>query len=95
MSFQEYLANVANPENLRREDSVSGETRRDWSGWMRSWPDSLPVVRRLGSLEGLRSERVDRPRTVRREPGLGEPTDRGWVFRPRPMSRAIARGRPC
>ena len=36
MSFQEYLANVASPENLRREGSASGETRRDWSGWMRS-----------------------------------------------------------
>ena len=41
MTFEEYLAYVASPENLRREGSASGEARRDWSGWMRSWYDSL------------------------------------------------------
>ena len=32
---------MATPENLRREGSAPGETRRDWSGWMRSWYDSF------------------------------------------------------
>ena len=42
MTFEEYLAYVASPENLRREASAAaGERRRDWSGWMRSWYDSL------------------------------------------------------
>jgi hypothetical protein len=40
MTFEQYLAYVASPENLRREGS-GGEPRRDWSGWMRSWYDSL------------------------------------------------------
>jgi hypothetical protein len=40
MTFAEYLLYVASPENLRREGS-SGEPRRDWSGWMQSWYDSL------------------------------------------------------
>lgn len=41
MTFEQYLAYVASPENLRREGSADGELRRDWSGWMRSWYDSL------------------------------------------------------
>jgi hypothetical protein len=39
-TFEEYLRYVASPENLRREGS-GGEARRDWSGWMRSWYESL------------------------------------------------------
>jgi thioredoxin family protein len=41
MTFEQYLRYVASPENLRREGSGGGEARRDWSGWMRSWYDSL------------------------------------------------------
>ena len=41
MTFEQYLQCVASPENLRREGSASGEARRDWSGWMRGWYDSL------------------------------------------------------
>jgi hypothetical protein len=40
MTFEQYLAYIASPENLRREGS-GGELRRDWSGWIRSWYDSL------------------------------------------------------
>jgi hypothetical protein len=40
MTFEEYLVDIASPENLRREGS-GGEPRRDWSGWMRSWYDSI------------------------------------------------------
>jgi hypothetical protein len=40
MTFEEYLAYVASPENLRREGS-GGEPRRDWSGWMRNWYDAF------------------------------------------------------
>jgi Thioredoxin len=40
MTFEQYLAYVASPENLRREGS-GGEPRRDWSGWLLSWYDSL------------------------------------------------------
>ena len=46
MTFEQYLAYVASPENLRREGSPSSEPRRDWSGWMRSWYESAPAVRR-------------------------------------------------
>jgi hypothetical protein len=41
MTFEEYLRYVASPENLRREGSADGEPRRDWSGWMLSWHESL------------------------------------------------------
>jgi hypothetical protein len=41
MTFDEYLRYVATPENLRREGSPAGETRRDWSEWMRSWYHAL------------------------------------------------------
>jgi hypothetical protein len=41
MTFEQYLRYVASPENLRREGSAEGEARRDWSGWMRSWYESL------------------------------------------------------
>jgi hypothetical protein len=41
MTFEQYLAYIASPENLGREGSATGEARRDWSGWMRSWYDSL------------------------------------------------------
>jgi hypothetical protein len=41
MTFEEYLRYVSSPENLRREGAGSGEPRRDWSGWMRSWYHSL------------------------------------------------------
>jgi hypothetical protein len=41
MTFEQYLQYVASPENLRREGSAGGEARRDWSGWMRGWYDSL------------------------------------------------------
>ena len=40
MTFEQYLGYVASPENLRREGS-GGEPRRDWSGWLRGWYDSL------------------------------------------------------
>jgi hypothetical protein len=40
MTFEQYLAYVATPENLRREGS-EGAPRREWSGWMRSWYHSL------------------------------------------------------
>jgi hypothetical protein len=40
MTLEEYLRYVASPENLRREAS-DGAPRRDWSGWMRSWYESL------------------------------------------------------
>jgi hypothetical protein len=42
LTFEQYLAYVASPENLRREGS-GGEPRRDWSGWIRSWYDSLQL----------------------------------------------------
>jgi hypothetical protein len=36
MTFEQYLAYIASPENLRREGS-GGAPRKDWSGWMRNW----------------------------------------------------------
>jgi Thioredoxin len=41
MTFEQYLQYIASPENLRREGSPAGETRRDWSEWMRDWYHSL------------------------------------------------------
>jgi hypothetical protein len=43
MTFEQYLQYIASPENLRRE-ATDGGTRRDWSGWMRSWYDSLRLT---------------------------------------------------
>ncbi|PYO26652.1 MAG: hypothetical protein DMD86_19420, partial [Candidatus Rokuibacteriota bacterium] len=40
LTFEEYLAYIASPESLRREGS-GGAPRKDWSGAMRSWYDSL------------------------------------------------------
>ena len=34
MTFDQYLAFIASPQNLAREASMGG-TRRDWSGWLR------------------------------------------------------------
>src|SRR5262245_21310662 len=52
MTFEQYLQYVASPENLRREGSAEGESRRDWSGWMRSWYDSLQLS--TGQTESIR-----------------------------------------
>ena len=41
MTFEQYLHYIASPDNLRREGSSAGESRRDWSGWMRDWYHSL------------------------------------------------------
>jgi hypothetical protein len=41
MTFEQYLHYVASPENLAREGGANGERRRDWSGWMRSWYESM------------------------------------------------------
>jgi hypothetical protein len=41
MTFEQYLQYVASPENLGREGGANGERRRDWSGWMRAWYDSV------------------------------------------------------
>ena len=35
MTFEQYVAYVATPENLARESSRPGEPRRDWSGFLR------------------------------------------------------------
>lgn len=40
MSFEQYLAWIATPESLAREGS-GGVPRRDWSGWMRAWYESM------------------------------------------------------
>ena len=40
MSFEQYLAYIASPENLGREGS-GGAPRKDWSGWTRAWYGSL------------------------------------------------------
>jgi len=40
MTFPEYLAWIATPENLAREGS-GGMARKDWSGWMREWHGSM------------------------------------------------------
>ena len=42
MTFEQYLAFIATPENLKRESSPSGP-RRDWSGHMRQWYQSMPL----------------------------------------------------
>ena len=44
MTFEQYLQYVASPENLGREGGANGERRRDWSGWMRSWYDSVRLT---------------------------------------------------
>ena len=44
MTFERYLQYVASPENLGREGGANGERRRDWSGWMRSWYDSVRLT---------------------------------------------------
>jgi Thioredoxin len=44
MTFEQYLQYIASPENLRREGSADGEPRRDWSGWMRNWYDSVQLT---------------------------------------------------
>ncbi|HEV8674134.1 MAG TPA: thioredoxin family protein [Methylomirabilota bacterium] len=36
MTFEQYLAYIASPENLGREGS-GGAPRKDWSSWMRDW----------------------------------------------------------
>ena len=41
LTFEQYLQYVASPENLGREGGANGERRRDWSGWMRSWYESV------------------------------------------------------
>ena len=43
MTFAEYLDYVASPENLKREGS-DGAPRRDWSGWLRDWYQSLRLT---------------------------------------------------
>lgn len=40
MTFDRYLAYIATPENLARAGS-GGAPRKDWSGWMRAWYDSM------------------------------------------------------
>ena len=40
MTFDQYLAYIATPENLARAGS-GGTPRKDWSGWMRAWYDSV------------------------------------------------------
>ena len=47
MTFDRYLAYIATPENLAREGS-GGAPRKDWSGWMRAWYDSM----RLSDAQG-------------------------------------------
>jgi hypothetical protein len=44
MAFEEYLQYIASAENLGREGGANGERRRDWSGWMRSWHDSMRLT---------------------------------------------------
>src|SRR5262245_54024806 len=44
MTFEQYIQYVASPENLAREGGANGERRRDWSGWMRSWYDSMRLT---------------------------------------------------
>lgn len=40
LTFDQYLADIATPENLARAGS-GGAPRKDWSGWMRAWYDSM------------------------------------------------------
>jgi hypothetical protein len=40
LTFDQYLADIATPENLARTGS-GGAPRKDWSGWMRAWYDSM------------------------------------------------------
>ncbi len=40
MTFDRYPAYIATPENLARAGS-RGAPRKDWSGWMRAWYDSM------------------------------------------------------
>jgi thiol-disulfide isomerase/thioredoxin len=42
MTFEQYLAFIATPENLKRESSPAGP-RRDWSAHMRQWYQSIPL----------------------------------------------------
>ncbi|HZS31944.1 MAG TPA: thioredoxin family protein [Methylomirabilota bacterium] len=43
LTFPQYLAHIATPENLRREGS-GGAPRKDWSPWLRAWYDSLRLA---------------------------------------------------
>jgi len=42
MTFDQYLAWIATPASLAREGS-RGDARRDWSGHMRQWYESMPL----------------------------------------------------
>ena len=42
LTFPQYLEDIATPANLAREGS-GGAPRRDWSGHMRQWYDSMPL----------------------------------------------------
>ena len=36
-TFEQYLAYIGTPENLKREGSMAGTPRRDWTAQMRAW----------------------------------------------------------
>ena len=36
-TFEQYLAHIGTPENLKRESSMAGVPRRDWTAQMRAW----------------------------------------------------------
>jgi hypothetical protein len=64
MTFEEYLRYVASPENLRREGSASGEQRRDWSGWMRAWYDSVRLSEAQAAAIRWLAAQPDGPRRI-------------------------------
>lgn len=64
MTFEEYLAYVASPENLRREGSATGETRRDWSGWMRDWYQSFRLSDAQAAAVRWLAAQPDGPRRI-------------------------------
>ena len=77
MTFEQYLQYVASPENLGREGGANGERRRDWSGWMRSWYDSVRLTEPQADAIRWLAAQPDGPARSWSWPRSGRPTAGG------------------